>query len=130
MHHKNWALSISLVCHDLKEEISPKLGEQSGFCLILALSFLCLGLRMWTIVGVVCLSQCIMGQLLEARTKGTLPQFICSIPGVPGAPGKTGPPGPRGEDGHVGIPGRDGRDGRKGEKGEKGEPGRGHFLSN
>ncbi|RXN02762.1 complement C1q tumor necrosis factor-related 7 [Labeo rohita] len=67
--------------------------------------------------------QCIMGQLLEARSKGAPPQFICSIPGLPGAPGKTGPPGPRGEDGHVGIPGRDGRDGRKGEKGEKGDPG-------
>lgn len=75
-------------------------------------------------VGVICLSQCIMGQQLEARFKGALPQFICSIPGMPGALGKSGPPGPPGEDGHVGIPGRDGRDGRKGEKGEKGDPGR------
>ncbi|XP_051947563.1 complement C1q tumor necrosis factor-related protein 7 isoform X1 [Xyrauchen texanus] len=78
---------------------------------------------MWVIVGMVCLSQSIMGQLLEAKSKGASPQFICSIPGFPGAPGKTGPPGPRGEDGHVGIPGRDGRDGRKGVKGEKGDPG-------
>lgn len=105
------------------------LSEQFGSLFLLLFFsfpfFFYLGLRMWTVVGVVCLSQCIMGQLLGARSKGALPQFICSIPGLPGAPGKTGPPGPPGEDGHVGIPGRDGRDGRKGEKGEKGDPGRG-----
>lgn len=79
---------------------------------------------MWPIVGIVCLSQCIIGQLLEARSKGSPNlQFICSIPGLPGPAGKPGPPGPSGEDGHVGIPGRDGRDGRKGEKGDKGDPG-------
>ncbi|KAA0706740.1 Complement C1q tumor necrosis factor-related protein 7 [Triplophysa tibetana] len=79
--------------------------------------------KMWAFVGVICLSQCIIGQLLEARSKGAPSQFICSIPGLPGSPGKPGTSGPRGEDGQIGIPGRDGRDGRKGEKGEKGHPG-------
>ena len=81
------------------------------------------GLTMRSIVGVMCLCQCVIGQLLEAKAKGSQPRFICSIPGVPGAPGKPGPLGPSGIDGHVGIPGRDGRDGRKGEKGEKGVAG-------
>uniref|UniRef100_A0A8B9J7R3 C1q and TNF related 7 n=1 Tax=Astyanax mexicanus TaxID=7994 RepID=A0A8B9J7R3_ASTMX len=78
---------------------------------------------MRVIVGVVCLCQCVIGQLLEAKAKGSQPRFICSIPGLAGPPGKPGSPGPSGADGHVGIPGRDGRDGRKGEKGEKGDTG-------
>lgn len=78
---------------------------------------------MRTIVGIICLCQCVVGQLLEAKLKTTSPRFICSIPGLPGTPGKPGPTGPSGAEGHVGIPGRDGRDGRKGEKGEKGETG-------
>ncbi|KAL7864140.1 hypothetical protein AOLI_G00155600 [Acnodon oligacanthus] len=81
------------------------------------------GLKMRSIVGVMCLCQCVIGQLLEDKVKGSHPRFICSVPGLPGTPGKPGPPGPTGGDGHVGIPGRDGRDGRKGEKGEKGEAG-------
>uniref|UniRef100_A0AAR2JJ63 C1q domain-containing protein n=2 Tax=Pygocentrus nattereri TaxID=42514 RepID=A0AAR2JJ63_PYGNA len=79
--------------------------------------------KMWSIMGVMCLCQCVIGQLLEAKAKGSQPRFICSVPGLSGTPGKPGPPGPTGGDGHVGIPGRDGRDGRKGEKGEKGEAG-------
>lgn len=73
------------------------------------------------IVGIMCLWQCVIGQLLEAKMR--TPRLICSVPGLPGTPGKPGPPGPVGAEGHVGIPGRDGRDGRKGEKGEKGEMG-------
>ncbi|XP_051515843.1 complement C1q tumor necrosis factor-related protein 7-like [Myxocyprinus asiaticus] len=74
---------------------------------------------MWVIVCVFCLSQYIIAQLLEAKSKRALPQFICSIPGLPGVPGMLGPLDP----GHVGIPGRDEWDGRKGVKGEKGDPG-------
>ncbi|MCI4387762.1 hypothetical protein PGIGA_G00077900 [Pangasianodon gigas] len=81
------------------------------------------GLKMRAIVGIMCLCQCVVGHLLEAKAKTTSPRFICSVPGLPGTPGKPGPPGPSGAEGHVGIPGRDGRDGRKGEKGEKGETG-------
>ncbi|XP_062871719.1 complement C1q tumor necrosis factor-related protein 7 isoform X2 [Trichomycterus rosablanca] len=76
---------------------------------------------MRVIVGIVCLCQCVIGQLLEAKAKS--PRLICSVPGLPGAAGKPGPPGPPGSDGHIGIPGRDGRDGRKGDKEEKGEAG-------
>uniref|UniRef100_A0A4W4DSE1 C1q domain-containing protein n=1 Tax=Electrophorus electricus TaxID=8005 RepID=A0A4W4DSE1_ELEEL len=78
---------------------------------------------MRAIMGVVCLCQCVIGQLLEARAKGSAPRFICSVPGLPGMPGKPGLPGPHGAEGYVGVPGRDGRDGRNGEKGEKGEAG-------
>ncbi|KAI5609195.1 complement C1q tumor necrosis factor-related protein 7, partial [Silurus asotus] len=81
------------------------------------------GLKMRVIVGIMCLCQCVVGQMLVAKAKPTVPRFICSIPGLPGTPGKPGPPGPTGDEGHFGIPGRDGRDGRKGEKGEKGETG-------
>uniref|UniRef100_A0A667XSQ0 C1q and TNF related 7 n=1 Tax=Myripristis murdjan TaxID=586833 RepID=A0A667XSQ0_9TELE len=79
-------------------------------------------LRMWALMGAVCLCHCVFGQLLEAKVKGA-PRLICSVPGLPGLPGKPGPNGPPGADGNVGIPGRDGRDGRKGEKGEKGDTG-------
>lgn len=79
-------------------------------------------LKMWTLMGVVCLSHCVFGQLVETKLKGA-PRLICSVPGSPGAPGKPGLSGPPGADGNVGIPGRDGRDGRKGEKGEKGDTG-------
>lgn len=79
-------------------------------------------LKMWTLMGVVCLSHCVFGQLVETKLKGA-PRVICSVPGSPGAPGKPGLTGPPGADGNVGIPGRDGRDGRKGEKGEKGDTG-------
>ncbi|XP_026884715.2 LOW QUALITY PROTEIN: complement C1q tumor necrosis factor-related protein 7 [Electrophorus electricus] len=82
-----------------------------------------LGEKMRAIMGVVCLCQCVIGQLLEARAKGSAPRFICSVPGLPGMPGKPGLPGPHGAEGYVGVPGRDGRDGRNGEKGEKGEAG-------
>ncbi|XP_066529271.1 complement C1q tumor necrosis factor-related protein 7 [Hoplias malabaricus] len=75
------------------------------------------------IVCMMCLCQCVTGQLLDTKVKGSQPRFICSIPGLSGPPGKPGSTGPAGMDGHVGIPGRDGRDGRKGEKGEKGEAG-------
>ncbi|KAM4629106.1 complement C1q tumor necrosis factor-related protein 7 [Polymixia lowei] len=80
-------------------------------------------LRMWTLMGTVCLCHCVFGQLLQAKVKGAPPRLICSVPGLPGTPGKPGPSGPPGADGNVGIPGRDGRDGRKGEKGEKGDTG-------
>lgn len=78
--------------------------------------------KMWALMGAVCLCHCVFGQLLEAKLKGA-PRLICSVPGTPGLPGKPGPSGPPGADGNVGIPGRDGRDGRKGEKGEKGDTG-------
>ena len=81
------------------------------------------GLRMWVLVGVVCIFQCVIGQLLDTKPKVANPRLICSVPGLPGAPGKLGPPGPPGDDGFTGIPGRDGRDGRRGEKGQKGEVG-------
>ncbi|XP_068599476.1 complement C1q tumor necrosis factor-related protein 7 [Brachionichthys hirsutus] len=79
-------------------------------------------LKVWTLMGVVCLCHCAFGQLFGAKLKGG-PRLICSVPGAPGPPGKPGPSGPSGAHGNVGIPGRDGRDGRKGEKGEKGDPG-------
>lgn len=80
-------------------------------------------LRMWRLVGVAFLCQCVIGQLLEAKVRGTPPRLICSVPGLPGTPGKPGPNGPPGANGSVGIPGRDGRDGRRGEKGENGGAG-------
>ncbi|XP_039984806.1 complement C1q tumor necrosis factor-related protein 7 [Xiphias gladius] len=79
-------------------------------------------LKMWALMGVVCLCHCVFGQLFETKLKGA-PRLLCSVPGPPGLPGKPGPSGPTGADGNVGIPGRDGRDGRKGEKGEKGDTG-------
>ncbi|XP_034738596.1 complement C1q tumor necrosis factor-related protein 7 [Etheostoma cragini] len=79
-------------------------------------------LKMWALMGAVCLCHCVFGQLFETKVKGA-PRLICSVPGSPGLPGKPGPGGPPGADGNVGIPGRDGRDGRKGEKGEKGDTG-------
>lgn len=79
-------------------------------------------LKMWALMGVVCLCHCVFGQLSKPRLKGG-PHLVCSVPGSPGLPGKPGPSGPPGGDGNVGIPGRDGRDGRKGEKGEKGDAG-------
>ncbi|XP_069555056.1 complement C1q tumor necrosis factor-related protein 7 isoform X1 [Brachyistius frenatus] len=79
-------------------------------------------LKMWALMGTVCLCHCVFGQLFDTKLKGA-PRLICSVPGSPGLPGKPGPTGPQGADGNVGIPGRDGRDGRKGEKGEKGYPG-------
>ncbi|XP_030642576.1 complement C1q tumor necrosis factor-related protein 7 [Chanos chanos] len=78
---------------------------------------------MWAVLAMVCLCQCVTGQLTEAKSKGAQTRFVCSVPGPPGTPGKPGAAGPPGQEGHVGIPGRDGRDGRKGEKGEKGEIG-------
>ncbi|KAM7012587.1 complement C1q tumor necrosis factor-related protein 7 [Tautogolabrus adspersus] len=78
--------------------------------------------KMWTLMGVVCLCHCVFGQLFDTKMKGA-PRLICSVPGSPGPSGKPGPSGPPGADGNVGIPGRDGRDGRKGEKGEKGDAG-------
>lgn len=79
-------------------------------------------LKMWVLMGMVCLCHCVFGQLFEATLKGA-PRLICSVPGSPGLPGTPGPSGPPGADGNVGIAGRDGRDGRKGEKGGKGDPG-------
>lgn len=79
-------------------------------------------LKMWALMGVVCLCHCVFGQLFDARQRGG-PRLFCSVPGSPGLPGKPGPSGPPGAHGNVGIPGRDGRDGRKGEKGEKGDAG-------
>lgn len=86
--------------------------------------------KMRVIVGIMCLCQCVVGQLSEAKAKTASPRLICSIPGLPGTAGKPGPPGPLGAEGYVGIPGRDGRDGRKGEKGEKGETGMHRALLN
>ncbi|XP_034566848.1 complement C1q tumor necrosis factor-related protein 7 [Notolabrus celidotus] len=82
-----------------------------------------LDVKMWALMGAVCLCHCVFGQLFDTKAKGAPPRLICSVPGSPGLPGKNGPSGPPGADGNVGIPGRDGRDGRKGEKGEKGEAG-------
>lgn len=79
-------------------------------------------LKMWALIGAICLSHCVSGQLFEPKLKGA-PRLICSVPGSPGLSGKPGPNGPPGAVGNVGIPGRDGRDGRKGEKGEKGDTG-------
>ncbi|XP_073332883.1 complement C1q tumor necrosis factor-related protein 7 [Pagrus major] len=78
--------------------------------------------KMWALMGAVCLCHCVFGQLFDTKLKGAQ-RLICSVPGSPGLPGKPGPSGPPGADGNVGIPGRDGRDGRKGEKGEKGDSG-------
>ncbi|XP_019733876.1 complement C1q tumor necrosis factor-related protein 7 isoform X1 [Hippocampus comes] len=74
--------------------------------------------KMWALMGAVCLCHCVTGQLLKGA-----PRLLCSVPGAPGPPGKPGPGGTPGADGNAGVPGRDGRDGRMGEKGQKGDPG-------
>ncbi|XP_051233619.1 complement C1q tumor necrosis factor-related protein 7 isoform X2 [Dicentrarchus labrax] len=85
-------------------------------------------LKMWVLMGVVCLCHCVFGQLFESKLKGA-PRLICSVPGSPGLPGKPGPSGALGADGNhdlsvSGLKGRVGPTGKIGGRGDRGPAGK------